>query len=49
MSPEFNVTRTYLEWLTALPWGQHSEEIFDIKHAKEVRGGREIEGTSGPV
>lgn len=36
VSPEFNVTRTYLEWLTALPWGQYSEEIFDIAHAKQV-------------
>ena len=37
VSPEFNVTRNYLEWLTALPWGQYSEEIFDITHAKQVR------------
>ncbi|KAG1661222.1 hypothetical protein FOA52_008267 [Chlamydomonas sp. UWO 241] len=36
VSPEFNVTRTYLEWLTALPWGTQSPEIFDIVHAKEV-------------
>ena len=36
VSPEFNVTRNYLEWLTALPWGQFSEEIFDITHAKQV-------------
>ncbi|GAX85453.1 hypothetical protein CEUSTIGMA_g12869.t1 [Chlamydomonas eustigma] len=35
-SPEFNVTRNYLEWLTALPWGQHSKEIFDVAHAKQV-------------
>jgi Lon-like ATP-dependent protease len=35
-SPEFNVTRNYLEWLTALPWGQHSQEIFDVGHAKQV-------------
>ena len=37
VSPEFNVTRNYLEWLTALPWGHYSEEIFDITHAKQVR------------
>lgn len=36
VSPEFNVTRTYLEWLTCLPWGLYSKEIFDIKHAQEV-------------
>lgn len=39
VSPEFNVTRNYLEWLTALPWGQFSEEIFDITHAKQVIAG----------
>ncbi len=39
VSPEFNVTRNYLEWLTALPWGHFSEEIFDITHAKQVRDG----------
>jgi ATP-dependent Lon protease len=38
VSPEFNVTRTYLEWLTNLPWGVYSEEVFDIHHAQEVRG-----------
>jgi Lon-like ATP-dependent protease len=35
-SPEFNVTRTYLEWLTGLPWGTTTPEIFDIEHAKKV-------------
>lgn len=37
VSPEFNVTRGYLEWLTALPWGEASKEVFDIKRAQEVR------------
>eukprot|EP00879_Flechtneria_rotunda_P013415 GHRR01014005.1.p1 GENE.GHRR01014005.1~~GHRR01014005.1.p1 ORF type:complete len:539 (+),score=198.08 GHRR01014005.1:193-1809(+) len=36
VSPEFNVTRTYLEWLTSLPWGLYSQEIFDIQHAQQV-------------
>lgn len=37
VSPEFNVTRNYLEWLTALPWGSgYTEEIFDVQHAKKV-------------
>ena len=35
-SPEFNVSRTYLDWLTALPWGIFSEDNCDIKHAAEV-------------
>ncbi|KAI8840657.1 Lon protease C-terminal proteolytic domain-containing protein [Chytriomyces cf. hyalinus JEL632] len=33
---EFNVTRNYLDWLTQIPWGTHSKENFDIKHAMEV-------------
>ncbi|KAF8065961.1 lon protease [Scenedesmus sp. PABB004] len=36
VSPEFNVTRTYLEWLTCLPWGSTTTEIFDIPHAQQV-------------
>jgi len=36
-SSEFNVTRNYLDWLTSLPWGRHSEERLDIDHAKMVR------------
>ena len=35
-SSEFNVTRNYLDWLTLLPWGKHSEERLDIDHAKQV-------------
>ena len=33
---EFNVTRNYLDWLTQIPWGRHSEENFDIPHAVTV-------------
>jgi len=36
VSPEFNVTRTYLEWLTSLPWGVSSPESFDLGHARAV-------------
>lgn len=35
-SPEFNVTRSYLEWLTCLPWGMYSTEDFNLKHAGKV-------------
>ncbi|EEB98067.1 hypothetical protein MPER_02490, partial [Moniliophthora perniciosa FA553] len=31
-----NVTRNYLEWLTQIPWGQHSPENYNIKHAQTV-------------
>ena len=33
-SAEFNVTRSYLDWLTALPWGAASDEAFDVAAAK---------------
>ncbi|KII85281.1 hypothetical protein PLICRDRAFT_116643 [Plicaturopsis crispa FD-325 SS-3] len=33
---EANVTRNYLEWLTQIPWGQHSPENFSISHAQSV-------------
>ncbi|CAM6113131.1 unnamed protein product [Calypogeia fissa] len=35
-SSEFNVTRNYLDWLTSLPWGQYSEENFDVHRAQEI-------------
>ncbi|KIM80300.1 hypothetical protein PILCRDRAFT_822423 [Piloderma croceum F 1598] len=33
---EANVTRNYLEWLTQIPWGQHSPENYSITHARQV-------------
>ncbi|ORX56477.1 ATP-dependent protease La [Piromyces finnis] len=36
LSPEFNVTNNYLDWITQIPWGQRSEENFDLKHAEMV-------------
>ena len=35
-SPEYSVTRNYLDWLTLLPWGKYSEDNLDLKHAREV-------------
>ncbi|KAL3793948.1 hypothetical protein HJC23_009431 [Cyclotella cryptica] len=35
-SSEFNVTRSYLDWLTSIPWGVTTEENFDIKAARKV-------------
>ena len=35
-SSEFNVTRTYLDWLTSLPWGKFSTDNFDIGGARVV-------------
>jgi len=35
-SSEFNVTRTYLDWITTLPWGNCSPDTFDIEGAKGI-------------
>ncbi|OMO86271.1 hypothetical protein CCACVL1_09668 [Corchorus capsularis] len=35
-SSEFNVTRNYLDWLTVLPWGNYSDENFDVLHAQKI-------------
>jgi ATP-dependent Lon protease len=36
VAAEYGVIRTYLEWLVALPWSLVSEELLDIRHAREV-------------
>ncbi|XVE89564.1 hypothetical protein DITRI_Ditri20bG0006100 [Diplodiscus trichospermus] len=35
-SSEFNVTRNYLDWLTVLPWGNYSDENFDVIRAQKI-------------
>jgi ATP-dependent Lon protease len=35
-SPEYAVTRNYLDALTALPWGKLSADNFDLAHARAV-------------
>ena len=35
-SPEYNVSRTYIEWLTDLPWSISSEDRIDLKEAKKI-------------
>ncbi|MEP6991989.1 MAG: endopeptidase La [bacterium] len=36
MSPESGVTRTYLEWITALPWTERTDDVLDVTHARQV-------------
>ncbi|MDR0292121.1 MAG: endopeptidase La [Elusimicrobium sp.] len=38
-SPEATVSRTYLDWLVNMPWNENTEDILDIKKAKEVMDG----------
>ena len=35
-SAEFNITRTYLDWLTNIPWGVSTTENFNITSARRV-------------
>ncbi|MCG6943076.1 MAG: endopeptidase La [Thiohalocapsa sp.] len=35
-SPEYAVTRNYLDWITLLPWGIHSKDKLDLKRARRV-------------
>lgn len=35
-SPEYNVTRTYLQWMTELPWDKNSEDNHDISKAQKI-------------
>ena len=35
-SPEYTTQQNYLETLLALPWGEYSEDNYDIAHAREV-------------
>jgi ATP-dependent Lon protease len=33
---EYTVSRTYLDWLIALPWAKRTDEVIDLRHTKEV-------------
>jgi ATP-dependent Lon protease len=35
-SPEFTVSRNYLDWLTLLPWGVFSKDSYDVKRATGI-------------
>ncbi|QWV92523.1 endopeptidase La [Geomonas oryzisoli] len=35
-SPEYHVTRNYLDWLTILPWGTYSKDSFNVDRARKI-------------
>jgi len=36
MMPEYNVVRTYIDWILELPWKNYSRDKLDIKRAEEI-------------
>ena len=35
-SPEYNVSRTYIEWLSELPWSDSTDDRIDLKEAMKI-------------
>ncbi|WP_137889274.1 endopeptidase La [Pseudomonas sp. 2FE] len=35
-SPEYAVTRNYLDWASVIPWGVYGQDKLDLKHARKV-------------
>jgi len=35
-SPEYSVTRNYLDWLIAVPWSKETEDNLDVAHARQI-------------
>jgi ATP-dependent Lon protease len=36
MSPEFTVTRNYLDWLVSVPWSKKTRDNLDVAHVKQI-------------
>ena len=35
-SPEYNVARTYINWMLDIPWGESEEKDIEISKAKKI-------------
>lgn len=35
-SPEYNVSRNYLDWLTILPWGKNTKDSYNVAKARKA-------------
>ncbi len=36
MSPEFTVSRNFIDWIVALPWEERTDEVLDVAHARVI-------------
>jgi ATP-dependent Lon protease len=36
MSPEFTVTRNFLDWLLAVPWHKRTKDNLDVEHVRDI-------------
>jgi ATP-dependent Lon protease len=36
MSPEFTVSRNFIDWIVALPWVERTDEVLDVAHARQI-------------
>ena len=36
MSPDFSVSRNYLEWMTSVPWNKFTDDNYDLDNAKKI-------------
>jgi len=36
MSPEFTVSRNFIDWIIALPWEERTDEVLDVAHARVI-------------
>jgi ATP-dependent Lon protease len=36
MSPEFSVTRNFLDWLLAVPWHKRTKDNLDVEHVRKI-------------
>ena len=36
MSPEFTVSRNFIDWIVALPWEERTDEVLDVARARQI-------------
>ena len=36
MSPEFTVSRNFIDWIVAIPWTERTDEVLDIANARTI-------------